>query len=425
MSHAWLVWVVAGCLGQPPGLVVFGAEGLLGRGVAPDPNDPDPDPEPDPEPDPNDPDPTDPDPPPEPPDAEPPPLPEAVPPQPGDEGGDSGGEGDSGGDSGGEDSGDTEGDDGGTGSEVSPAPFAQLDVADRGSELDLGGDLTIGPVCKDETSSVCSNYRVGLRARLPVTQSSASGTGRAAVDSLNGFAGAWRVGGVFDWIRDVTPEESESPSKFYMLSLEAGWGMQTFQFAPDGGVMPPRKETRHSVHTLARFLAYVHPPRKTRVAPQVIVRYDRQWSAADPVGVLLDDGNASTFMFTVPVIIDGPVTTPVFAVTVPVLVSVQSGKGRAGKVLSQFGFGPAVSYAAAGQSRGYTPFDDVHVLRFESWIYWYPLGKAGQLAATKPNTRIGISPFVDVFAAGRNPGEPTVDFGVLAEVKVGVRGYEY
>jgi hypothetical protein len=127
----------------------------------------------------------------------------------------------------------------------------------------------------------------------------------------------------------------------------------------------------------------------------------------------------------VPVIIDAPVATPVFAVTVPVLVSVQSGKGRAGRVFSQMGFGPAVSYAAAGTSRGYTPFDDLHVLRFESWIYWYPLGKSAQLAATKPNARIGVSPFVDVFVAGRDPGQPTVDFGVLAEVKVGVRGYEY
>lgn len=208
-----------------------------------------------------------------------------------------------------------------------------------------------------------------------------------------------------------------------MVSVQGAWGVQTFRFSP--GASGQAKQTRHSVHTLARFLAYIHPPRKTRVAPQVLVRYDRQWSSSDPVGVFVDDGDPATPMFTVPVIIAAPVTQPVFAVTVPVLVSVQSGKGRSGRVLSQLGFGPAVSYAAAGQSRGYTPFDDLHVLRFESWIYWYPLGKSAQLAASKPNARIGVSPFVDVFVAGRDPGQPTVDFGVLAEVKVGVRGYEY
>ena len=67
----------------------------------------------------------------------------------------------------------------------------------------------------------------------------------------------------------------------------------------------------------------------------------------------------------------------------------------------------------------------VHVLRFESWVYWYPRGKAGPLAAGKPNVRMGISPFVDVFAAGRRPGDPAIDFGVLAEIKLGVRNYEY
>jgi len=400
--------------------------GLLQAGVAPDPNDPDPDPDPEPT-DPNEPEPTDPDPPPEPTDPDPPPPPEPVPtegnpaPEPGTGGGDGDGTVEPGG-NGEEPGGESESE---GAAQVTPAPFAQLDVADRESELDLGGDLTVGPRCKDDRPDACDGFRVGLRLRLPVTQSSASGNGRAAIDSLNGFAGAWRVGGVFDWIRDVTPEDSDGASKFYMLSVQAAWGMQTFQFSPDAGASGPRKETRHSIHTLARFLAYVHPPRKTRVAPQLLVHYDRQWSSSDPVGVLVDDGDPATFSFTVPVIVDSPVTTPVFAVTVPVLVSVQSGKGRAGRVLSQLGFGPAVSYAAAGKGRGYTPFNDLHVLRFESWVYWYPLGKSAQLAATKPNARIGISPFVDVFVAGRAPGQPTVDFGVLAEVKVGVRGYEY
>lgn len=319
---------------------------------------------------------------------------------------------------------------------VKPAPYADLDVADRGSELGLGGDLTIGPKCNDDEledeeidedtplTFVCNNYRVGLRARLPVTQSSAGGFGRAAIDSLNGFAGAWRVGGVFDWIRDVTSDESDAPAKFYQLSLEASWGVQSFRFSPLGE--SSQRDTRHSIQTKGRFLAYIHPPRKTRVAPQVLVRYDRQWANADAVGVPMDhDDDASTPAVSVPRIIDGPVTQPVFAVTVPVLVSIQSAKGKAGKVLSQLGLGPAVGYAAAGSDRGYNPFDDVHVLRSEMWLYWYPAGKAGQLAASSPNVRVGLSPLVDVFLAGREAGQPRVDYGVLAEVRVGVRGFEY
>ncbi|MCA9708487.1 MAG: hypothetical protein KDK70_21740, partial [Myxococcales bacterium] len=299
---AWLGVALAGAL-------------AAGTGLAPDPNQPpdpndpndpnDPPPDPDPDPDPT-PDPVpDPDPPLEPKPPEPSPEPEPAPtPDPKGGGGDGGGtvEPEPGGD--GEPGGDADA------GEVTPAPFAQLDVADRGSEIDLGGDLTIGPLCRNEDRPfVCNNYRVGLRARLPITQSSASGTGRAAADSLNGFAGAWRIGGVFDWIHDATSEDSESPSKFTMLSLQVGWGVQTFRYRPDGGLTDVReRETRHSVSVLGRFLAYVYPPRKTRVAPQVIVRYDRQWADADTVGVLVDDGDPSTPSFTVPTIIDRPRT---------------------------------------------------------------------------------------------------------------------
>jgi len=320
--------------------------------------------------------------------------------------------------------------------EVRAAPFADFDVADRGSQLDLGGDLTFGPICPDDDdfdeeipddavlTFICNSYRLGLRARLPVTQSSGSGSGRAAIDSLNGFAGAWRLSGLFDWVRDVTSDSSDAPSKFYMLNFEGGWGVQTFRFNPNGGA-DQSAHTRHSIHAGARFLAYIHPPRKTRVAPQVLVRYDRQWQNADAVGVLFDDGDASTPAYTVPQIIEGPVTRPAFAVTVPVLVSIQSAKGRAGKVLSQLGFGPALSYAAAGRQQGYNPFDDVHVLRLETWLYWYPVGKAGELATSKTNVRVGISPLFDVFLGGREVGEPRIDYGLLAEIKLGVRGYEY
>ena len=114
-----------------------------------------------------------------------------------------------------------------------------------------------------------------------------------------------------------------------------------------------------------------------------------------------------------------------FTVTVPVLLSVHSGKGRFGNALSQLGFGPAVSYAVAGSDRGYNPFNDIHVLRFETWLYWYPVGKAGELATSKPNVRMGVSPLLDVFIAGREEGQAVVDYGLLVEVKVGVRGYEY
>lgn len=433
---AWIVAAVAGLLAGPGGPTPIAMEPEPSGPPVPDPKQPpnNPDPtDPDPvDPDgnpippqpPNNPDPDpvpEPDPPRQPPEPEPVPPPDPTPPpDPPPEG-----EGDND-----ELFGEPES------PEVRPAPYGDFDVADRGSELNVGGDLTIGPVCKDDELTdeqidsdepltfVCNSYRIGLRARLPVTQSSASGSGRAAVDSLSGFSGSWRVGGTFDWIRDVTSDDSDAPAKFFQLGLEAAWGVQTFRFTPDGDA-DRRSQTRHSIQTKARFLAYVFPPKGTRIAPQVLVRYDRQWSDSDPVGVLLDDGDPDTPAFTVPRVIDAPVTTPSFAITVPVLVSAQGGKGKAGKVLANLGFGPALSYASAGDARGYNPFNDLHMLRAETWLYWYPTGKAGSLVTSKSNVRIGVSPLFDVFLTGRQPGEPRFDYGVLAEIKVGVRGYEY
>jgi hypothetical protein len=83
-----------------------------------------------------------------------------------------------------------------------------------------------------------------------------------------------------------------------------------------------------------------------------------------------------------------------------------------------------VRWAAAGSVGGYNPFDRTHVIRGEFWLYWYPIGTEG-LDVQKTNVRIGVSPFVDGFVAGRAPGQPATNAGALVEVKLGVRGYEY
>ncbi len=108
-----------------------------------------------------------------------------------------------------------------------------------------------------------------------------------------------------------------------------------------------------------------------------------------------------------------------FSVTVPVLFSIQRGK----KLLQQLGFGPTVRYAAAGSDQSYNPFGGGQTLRGEAWLYWYPTGTEG-LDLQKTNVRIGVAPWVDLHVA-RAPGQSLSSFGVLAEVRAGVRGYEY
>jgi hypothetical protein len=297
---------------------------------------------------------------------------------------------------------------------VGASPFGKLDTANRQAQIEVGGDLLFGPRCG--RGAGCNGGRLGVRARFPVTQSSTSGTGRSSSDALSGFPGAWRVGLIGDFIRDTT--EATGPAKFWMLTAGIEWGVQTFGWVPLSDPQE-RSQTRHSFDVLGRYLYYLHEPKRYRVAPQLLVRYARDWAGAASVGVVEPSAEGVPDI-AVDRVISAPGTRPAFIVTAPVLFSIQ----RGGRVLPQLGFGPALSWASVGAADGYSPFGDIHTVRAESWLYWYPAGNRG-LEGHKANVRIGVAPFVDVFVQGRGPGQPQVNPGALVEVKVGVRGYEY
>lgn len=295
------------------------------------------------------------------------------------------------------------------------APFGDLTTGSTATDIQLGGDLVIPPRCKDD-GVACHGGRLGFRARFPVTTGSATGAGRATADALQGFSKSWRVGLVVDYLRDTTG--TEGPAKLLLLTFAGEWGVGSFHYVPNAGP-DDRRETKHSADVMARGLLYRHHPRRYRIAPQVILRYRRDWAGATPVGVV-QAATAELPEITRDVTIDGPHANPVFAVTVPVLYSIQKGK----RILPQLGFGPAVSYAARGKRQGYNPFNEELLVRLEHWLYWYPTGNEG-LEGPKTNVRIGVTPFLDIRMRGRAAADTTTDVGALVEVKVGVRGYEY
>jgi hypothetical protein len=299
---------------------------------------------------------------------------------------------------------------------VSGAPNVDIDVTGRSSNVTLGGDIIFKPKCKGD-SNACNGGRLGFHARFPVTQESPTGTERASVDALDGFVSSWRLGIVGELIRDVTAETG--PAVLYQVGLDADYGVQTFKWFPEAG--DTRKQrTKHSMKAMFRFLAYVHQPRRFRLAPQLIVRYDRNWSGANPVGIVLPAKGDEGPQTTQDSVIQGPTTRPVMTVTLPFLFSIQRGK----RVLPQLGFAPTIRYAFAGTQGGWNPFDAGQTVRGEFWLYWYPTGTEG-LDVQKTNVRIGLAPYVDAFLVGRTFTQPLTNFGALIEVKVGVRGYEY
>ncbi len=296
------------------------------------------------------------------------------------------------------------------------APNVDIDVTGRSSTVALGGDLVFMPRCKDGKDA-CNGGRLGFQARLPVTQESPSGARRASVDALGGFVSSWRVGLLGEYLRDVTA--MTGPAVVYLVGADVDWGVQTFHYFPGAGTVEA-KRTRHSIKGLVRFVAYVHQPRRYRIAPQLVVRYDRNWSGANPVGIVVPAADAGDPDTTTDAVLDGPQTRPVMTFTLPMPFTIQRGK----KVLPQLGFGPTMRYAVAGAPGGYNPFGSGHTLRGELWLYWFPTGQEG-LDVQKTNVRIGAAPYVDAFIAGRAAGQPSTAFGALIEVRVGVRGYEY
>lgn len=295
------------------------------------------------------------------------------------------------------------------------APFGDLTTGTSATNIELGGDILLPQKCR-EKNNACNGGRIGARARFPVVEGSATGAGRAGADALQGFSKSWRVGLVVDWIRDTTG--MEGPAKFFMMTAAGEWGVQSFSYNPEAGD-DSRLETKHSADFLLRALLYRYQPRRYRVAPQIIARYRRDWDGAKPVGIVQSAGEGLPDI-TRDLTIEGPNAAPVFAVTVPVLFSIQRGE----RVLPQLGFGPAVSYAARGKNRGYNPFNEEILVRLEHWVYWYPTGTEG-LEGPKANVRIGAAPFLDIRMRGPGGSERTTNVGALIEVKVGVRGYEY
>jgi hypothetical protein len=300
---------------------------------------------------------------------------------------------------------------------ITGAPDIDLNVAGRSATVRLGADLILRPKPRDDIT--LDTFRLSFRARFPVTQESPTGSERASVDAFDGFVGSWRLGLVFDWIRDATREASDAPAVFYQLGVDGDYGVQTFRWFPDAG-SDHKQRTKHSFRAGLRFLAYVHKPRRGRVAPQLLIRYDRNYGAASPVGIVMPGGIGMPD-FTKDATIDPPIARPVMTFSLPVLFTVQRGK----RVLPQLGFGPTLRYAVAGAENGWNPFAAGHTLRAEFWLYWYPTGTEGLDVAKKTNVRIGASPFMDAYISGRAPEQPPMRFGALIEVKIGVRGYEY
>lgn len=294
------------------------------------------------------------------------------------------------------------------------APNVDVDVSDKAASIDLGGDLIIKPRCNDKGG--CNGGRVGFVARFPVTALSPTAGQRATVDALNGFTSSWRLGLLGEYLRDAT--KMDGPAVMYLLTAGVDWGLKTFRYFPNARANP-RVRNRHSASALLRFLAYVHKPRRSRVAPQLLVKYDRNWVGAPAVGVILPGLDPTEPIFVPDQIVDGPQTRGVFSATLPVLFSIQRGK-----VLPQLGFGPTVRFASAGSLSGYSPFGNSATARGEFWLYWYPTGNEG-LELQKTNARIGVSPYLDLFVQGRDDDQPATNVGALIEVKVGVRGYEY
>ena len=295
------------------------------------------------------------------------------------------------------------------------APFGDLTTGTSATNIEIGGDILLPDKCR-EKNNACNGGRIGARARFPVVEGSATGAGRAGADALQGFSKSWRVGLVVDWIRDTTG--MDGPAKFFMMTAAGEWGVQSFSYNPDAGD-ESRLETKHSADFLLRALLYRYHPGRYRIAPQIIARYRRDWDGATPVGIVQSAGEGLPDI-TRDLTIEGPNAAPVFAVTVPVLYTIQKGE----RVLPQLGFGPAVSYAARGKNRGYNPFNEEILVRLEHWVYWYPTGTEG-LEGPKANVRIGAAPFLDIRMRGRGGSDRTTNVGALIEVKVGVRGYEY
>ncbi|MBR9775049.1 MAG: hypothetical protein GYB55_08565 [Cytophagales bacterium] len=180
------------------------------------------------------------------------------------------------------------------------------------------------------------------------------------------------------------------------------YGSSEFKYYPTGTKSSEIKDTEVSYAFELKYIGFFTKGKNEakQFSPQFRLRYSYDWKAANEVGVV-NPPNNNGVVATTNVRIDAPSVKPLLS---PALsLQYYPGKGS-------FSYAPTVYYDFTGASGNNNPFQNLNRLRFETWVFYYPL--------IKDNVKIGVSPFLNIRTQGADNFNE-LEYGGMITVKFG------
>lgn len=224
---------------------------------------------------------------------------------------------------------------------------------------------------------------------------------------LDRFSSTWRGILSADYERDRT--RANGPISRWRAGLQVEFGTANYRYYPNGGSSAV-VERHGSVAAEVRWFSYSTEARPAAVqwAPQVRLRYAREWSKGDVVGVVVP-GSGATPSTVKNQVITPPSSTP--QLSIRVAVPTYLGRGL-------MGFGPAVTYALSGDAGRWNPTTKTGRAGLETWVYSFPTQEG------TTSLRLGAAPFVSYRTHGSDAFGQW-EYGVLLQVRVGTAALEF
>lgn len=287
-------------------------------------------------------------------------------------------------------------------------PHGQFTSSIKQTQLEVGLDLKWNNVREDDSGpppptgkGEYHEEQLRLYGRMPV-----DGEDATAV-KIDRFSQTFHVG-----IRGARSWDSLCGAREQRLSVATEYGFGRYEYSPNGDAAAKQDPIEHSFDLVAEYrdARFRHGcgtrNRENDVAPQIRLKYARDWKTSDKVGVVIP-GMPPGPETTKDLVISPPTVSPALELRVAVPFTFGS----------EFGYAPSVAYTARGNDGAWAPGGKVQRLHFEAFFYWFPAGTTG-------GGRIGISPFVDIRTHGMDDLHQ-VEYGGLIDLRFATNLLEY
>ena len=201
---------------------------------------------------------------------------------------------------------------------------------------------------------------------------------------IDRFTSNWRSALSLQYIIDKAGPIG--PIKRTLFEFQSEYGYTRFKYFPTGNKNVERKEANHSQAFEVKYIRFVTKGRShaKQYSPQFRVRFSKEWKASEEVGVV-NAANGSGIITTTNLIIEKPFLTPIFSPA----FSFQYYNGD-----GELSYAPTIYYDFFGKKGGDNPFNNLSRIRFEYWIFYYPIVKENA------NVKVGLTPFLSIRTKG-------------------------